>query len=81
MVAINLMYCQARVQVQGLSQISKRPGPGACSYIISPPTHPSLPENFSEQNKIEFPAYVMYCQARVQVQGLSQISKGPGPGA
>ena len=25
-------YCQARVQVQGLSQISnKRPGPGACS--------------------------------------------------
>ena len=28
------MYCQARVQVQGLSQISNmRPGPGACSYI------------------------------------------------
>ena len=27
------VYCQARVQVQGLSQISnKRPGPGACSY-------------------------------------------------
>ena len=27
------LYCQAWVQVQGLSQISnKRPGPGACSY-------------------------------------------------
>ena len=25
-------YCQAQVQVQGLFQISKRPGPGACSY-------------------------------------------------
>ena len=26
-------FCQARVQVQGPSQISnKRPGPGACSY-------------------------------------------------
>ena len=32
------LYCQARVQVQGLSQISKRPGPGACSYnCMSPP--------------------------------------------
>ena len=34
-------YCQARVQVQGLSQISnKRPGPGACSYncIVSTTT-------------------------------------------
>ena len=29
----HLKYCQARFQVQGLSQISnKRPGPGACSY-------------------------------------------------
>ena len=28
-----------KVQVQGLSQIFKRPGPGACSYIcLSPPT-------------------------------------------
>ena len=41
-------YCQARVQVQGLSQISnKRPGPGACSYNCNV-THP--PENFSEHN-------------------------------
>ena len=31
-------YCQARVQVQGLSQISKRPGPGACSYNCNVPT-------------------------------------------
>ena len=45
--------CQARVQVQGLSQISnKRPGPGACSYNcnVSTTTHPL---NFSEQNNIE----------------------------
>ena len=44
--AQNLIFwkinCQARVQVQGLSQISnKRPGPGACSYncnVTHPPT-------------------------------------------
>ena len=38
-----LLFCQARVQVQGLSQISnKRPGPGACSYNcnVSTTTHP-----------------------------------------
>ena len=49
----HIKYCQAWVQVQGLSQISnKRPGPGACSYnCSSPPTHHQ--ENFSEQNNIE----------------------------
>ena len=34
------LNCQARVQVQGLSQISnKRPGPGACSYNCNVSTH------------------------------------------
>ena len=41
----HLKYCQARFQVQGLSQISnKRPGPGACSYncnaTTTTTTHP-----------------------------------------
>ena len=35
----NSLYCQARVQVQGLSQISKRPGHGACSYNCNVSTH------------------------------------------
>ena len=36
-----IQNCQAWVQVQGLSQISKRPGPGACSYNcnVSTTTH------------------------------------------
>ena len=43
-------YCQARVQVQGLSQISKSPGPGAWLYNCNATHHPP---NFSEQNNIE----------------------------
>ena len=44
LMTISSQYCQARVQVQDLSQISnKRPGPGACSYNCNvthpPPTH------------------------------------------
>ena len=48
-------HCQAWVQVQGLSQISKRPGPGACSYNcnVSTTTTHHHPWNFSEQNNIE----------------------------
>ena len=50
----HLKYCQARFQVQGLSQISnKRPGPGACSYNCNATHHHHHPENFSEQNNIE----------------------------
>ena len=43
--------CQAQVQVQGLFQISKRPGPEACSYNCNATTH--HPGDFSEQNNIE----------------------------
>ena len=42
--------CKARVQVQGLSQISKRPGRGAWSYNCNV-THPPL--NFCEWNNID----------------------------
>ena len=53
-----LLNCQARVQVQGLSQISnKRLGPGACSYNCNV-THHHHPYNFSEQNNIEISSCV-----------------------
>ena len=39
-ILVKKVNCQARVQVQGLSQISdKRPGPGACSYNCNVSTH------------------------------------------
>ena len=58
-----VLWWQARVQVQGLSQISnKRPGPGACYYncnvSTTTTTHP--PPNFSEQNNIEISSCMIW---------------------
>ena len=54
----HLQVSSKTLKSQGLSQISERPGPGACSYNCNVSTHHHHPWNFSEQKNIEISSYM-----------------------